>query len=126
MKKLIGIFAIILIATSVFGQFNLGRGACDFSNQSVLEGLTRIENGKIIRHGPPSEIFINKGISGKFQFAGEVLNISKEDVIYIITVLIDQQLVKVVAEESTANQIAVGDKVLVTSKAFNPIIQKLV
>jgi molybdate transport system ATP-binding protein len=85
-----------------------------------------IENGHIIRQGPPSEIFINTGTSGNFQFAGEVLSISKEDVIYIITVLINQQVVKVVAEESTAIQLAVGDKVIITSKAFNPIIQKFV
>lgn len=92
----------------------------------LSNAVIMIENGKILRQGPPSEIFINKGTSGNFQFAGEVLNISKEDVIYLVTVLIDQQIVKVVAEESTAGQLAVGDKVLVTSKAFNPIIQKLV
>ena len=92
----------------------------------LSNSVIMIENGKIIRHGPPAEIFMNKGISGKFQFAGEVLNISKEDVIYLVTVLIDQQVVKVVAEESTASQLAIGDKVMVTSKAFNPIIQKLV
>ena len=88
--------------------------------------IIMLEDGKILRQGPPSKIFMNKGISGNFQFAGEVLNISKEDVIYLITILIDQQVVKIVAEESTATQLAVGDKVLVTSKAFNPIIQKLV
>ena len=92
----------------------------------LSNAVIMLENGKILRQGPPSEIFINKGISGNFQFAGEVLNISKEDVIYIVTVLIDQQVVRVIAEESTASRLAVGDKVMVTSKAFNPIIQKLV
>ena len=88
--------------------------------------IIMLEDGKILRQGPPSEIFMNKGISGNFQFAGEVLNISKEDVIYLVTILIDHQVVKVVAEESTASQLTIGDKVMVTSKAFNPIIQKLV
>ena len=88
--------------------------------------IIMLEDGKILRQGPPAEIFMNKGISGNFQFAGEVLNISKEDVIYLVTILIDQQVVKVVAEESTASQLTIGDKVMVTSKAFNPIIQKLV
>ena len=92
----------------------------------LSNAVIMLENGKILRQGLPSEIFINKGISGNFQFAGEVLNISKEDVIYIVTVLIDQQVVRVIAEESTASRLAVGDKVMVTSKAFNPIIQKLV
>jgi molybdate transport system ATP-binding protein len=91
----------------------------------LSNSVLMIENGNILRQGPPSEIFINRELSGKFQFAGEVLSKSKEDVIYIITVLIDQQVVKVVAEESTAAKIGVGDKVMVTSKAFNPIIQLL-
>ena len=91
------------------------------SNQVIM-----LEDGKILKQGSPVDIFLNKEISGKFQFAGEVLKISKEDVIYIITVLIDQQVVKVVAVESTASQLAIGDKVMVTSKAFNPIIQILV
>jgi len=91
----------------------------------LANSVIMIENGEILRQGPPAEIFINRDLSGKFQFAGEVLAKSKEEVIYIITVLIDQQVVKVVAEESTAAKINVGDKVLVTSKAFNPIIQLL-
>ena len=91
----------------------------------LSNAVIMLENGKILRQGLPSEIFINKGISGNFQFAGEILNLSKEDVIYIVTVLIDQQVVRIIAEESTASQLAVGDKVMVTSKAFNPIIQKL-
>jgi molybdate transport system ATP-binding protein len=92
----------------------------------LSNSVIMLEDGKILRQGPPADIFLNKEISGKFQFAGEVLSISKEDVIYIITILIDQQVVKVVAEESTASQLTIGDKVMVTSKAFNPIIQKLV
>jgi len=91
----------------------------------LSNSVIMLEDGKILRQGPPADIFLNKEISGKFQFSGEVLNISEEDVIYIITVLIDQQVVKIVAVESTASQLAIGDKVMVTSKAFNPIIQKL-
>ncbi|MEN8247326.1 MAG: ATP-binding cassette domain-containing protein [Bacteroidota bacterium] len=85
-----------------------------------------LEEGKIIHQGSPSAIYSNQDISGKFQFAGEIINITKEDVIYVVTVLIDQQIVKVVAEESTANDLNVGDKVIVAAKAFNPIIQKVV
>ena len=85
-----------------------------------------LENGKIIKQGTPASIFSNEDISGKFQFAGEILNISKEDVIYVVSVLINQQIVKVVAEESTAKELAIGDKVLVAAKAFNPIIQKVI
>jgi len=84
-----------------------------------------LENGFIKKQGSPSVIFTNNQVSGKFQFTGEILNIQKEDIIYIISVLIGNNLVKVVADEREAVQFSIGNKVLVASKAFNPIIQKI-
>ena len=85
-----------------------------------------LKKGKIVNQGLPTDIFVSKSNSGKFQFVGEVLDIAHEDVIYILTILIANNLVKVVADESIANDLNIGDKVMVSSKAFNPIIQKLV
>ena len=84
-----------------------------------------LEKGNVKQQGAPSVLFSNSQVSGKFQFTGEVLNIQKEDIIFIISVLIDNNLVKVVADEREAIQLSVGDKVLVASKAFNPMIQKI-
>ena len=84
-----------------------------------------IEDGRVTKQGKPAVLFSNQQVSGKFQFTGEVLSIQKEDIIYIISVLIGNNLVKVVADEREAVQLAIGDKVLVASKAFNPIIQKI-
>ncbi|MDQ6762989.1 MAG: ATP-binding cassette domain-containing protein [Bacteroidota bacterium] len=84
-----------------------------------------IEEGKITKQGTPMEVFSNKKLSGKFQFAGEILSIEKEDVVYIVTVLIGVNIVKVVAVESEIHSMKVGDKVMVASKAFNPLLQKI-
>ncbi len=91
----------------------------------MSDDVVVLENGKIKHQGNPSVLFSNQQVSGKFQFTGEVLNIQKEDIIYIISVLIGNNLVKVVADEREAVQLSIGDKVLVASKAFNPIIQKI-
>lgn len=84
-----------------------------------------LENGTITGQGTPMDIFTNRHISGKFQFTGEILHIEKEDIIYIISVLIGNNLVKVVADQSEAQQFSIGEKVLVASKAFNPLIEKI-
>ena len=84
-----------------------------------------LKEGKIERIGKPAEVFSNQHISGKFQFTGEVIDIVKEDIIYVVTVLIGNHLVKVVSESSEALALKSGDKVLVASKAFNPIIRKI-
>lgn len=84
-----------------------------------------LENGKISKEGNPIDIFTTKKLSGKFQFTGQIIQIEKQDVIYIITILIEGSVVKIIAEETETKELNVGDKVLVASKAFNPIIQKI-
>ncbi len=84
-----------------------------------------LREGNIVKRGTPYEVFSENRSGGKFSFTGEVIDIVKEDVIYIVTVLIGSQITKVVADESEASNFAKGDRVLVSSKAFNPIIQKI-
>lgn len=84
-----------------------------------------LDKACISKSGSPESIFINKDISGKFKFTGEVLQIQKEEIIYVVTVLIQNNIVKVIAQESEIKTIQVGDKVMVASKAFNPLIYKI-
>ncbi len=84
-----------------------------------------IENGKIVKQGSPIGIFTTKQVSGKFQFSGEIVHIEKEDVIYIVTILIGTNFVKTIAEATEIQTMSIGDKVIVASKAFNPLIQKV-
>jgi len=84
-----------------------------------------LEKGKIIKQGTPGNVFFNRQMSGKFQFTGEVVSIEKEDIIYIVSVLIGNNIVKVVATEDDIKELQQGDKVLVASKAFNPLIKKI-
>ncbi len=84
-----------------------------------------LEGGVIAKSGPPDEVFFEKRLSGKFTFIGEVVDIKKEDVIYILTVLVGNNFVRTVATDSDIENINVGDKVVVSSKAFNPIVMKI-
>ncbi|WP_405328976.1 sulfate/molybdate ABC transporter ATP-binding protein [Leeuwenhoekiella sp. LLG6367-2.1] len=84
-----------------------------------------LEDGKIINQGTPEHVFINQNLSGKFKFTGEVLKVSNEELISIVTVRIHTEVVKVVVQPKEAQNLNVGDKVLVVSKAFNPLLYKL-
>ena len=84
-----------------------------------------LDQGRLVRQGTPAEVFTHQEVSGKFQFIGEVMAIEKQDFIFIITILIGKELVKVVADESEAATLSRGDQVLVASKALNPIIRKI-
>lgn len=91
----------------------------------MSDTLYVLKNGMIEKQGPPLSVFTHKNISGKFQFTGEIIKIEKEDVIYVLTILIANTVVKTVMMPSEIHQFSIGDTVLVASKAFNPLIQKM-
>ncbi len=87
--------------------------------------MIEMDQGKIIRNGDPAAMFTNDRVNAKFQFTGEVIKMIKQDFIVIVTVLIGKDLVKVIANDKEAETLQIGDRVLIASKAFNPIIHKI-
>lgn len=84
-----------------------------------------LKKGSIVNNGKPETVFAEQSLSGKFQFTGEIIKIEKESIVYILTILIGTNMIKVVANEQEVENLQIGNKVLVASKAFNPVIQKL-
>lgn len=84
-----------------------------------------LENGKISKQGTPEQVFSSRLVSGKFQFVGEILKIEKENFVYIVGVLVGNNVVKIIAMEEEIQDLEIGSKVLLASKAFNPILTKI-
>ncbi|RXJ84772.1 ABC transporter ATP-binding protein [Arcobacter cloacae] len=85
----------------------------------------KINLGEIQQDGTPNEVFSNQNISGKFKIIGEVLSIKKSDILYIVEVLTNNEIVKVTTVEDEIKDLKIGDKLLLSSKAFNPILMKI-
>ena len=81
-----------------------------------------IDKGRVIRTGSPQEIFVNNNLSGKFKFVGEILEINKDGVVNILTVRIGNNITEVVATDEEIVRLKIGSKILVATKAFNPLI----
>jgi molybdate transport system ATP-binding protein len=81
-----------------------------------------LQDGKISQRGVPSEIFGGVGVSGKFKFNGEIVAITKSDILYIVSVLVENEVVKAVAGKKEVQNLKVGSRVVLSSKAFNPLI----
>ncbi len=91
----------------------------------LSDRVLELEGGRVLRQGSPEQLFLGSEISGKFGFTGQVLRMEAAGVVHIVTILIQNQLVKVVAQEEEIRDLRVGDRVLVASKAFNPVLYKL-
>lgn len=87
--------------------------------------MIELDKGLIVKKGDPVSFFTQDKVNAKFQFTGEVMHLARQDFIVIVTVLIGRDLVKVIANDQEAADLNIGDKVLIASKAFNPIIHKI-
>jgi len=85
----------------------------------------KIAAGKITDDASPSKVFANQNLSGKFKIVGEVLSIKKNDILYVVEVLAHNEIVKVTAVERDIQNLNIGDRILLSSKAFNPILTKI-
>lgn len=83
-----------------------------------------LDQGQIMNDGTPKEVLLKTSGSQKFSFEGELLDIVKVDIIFIAIVAIGQQLVEVVIDEMKAKKLTLGEKIIVSTKAFSPIITK--
>ncbi|WP_457627822.1 ABC transporter ATP-binding protein [Persephonella sp.] len=95
----------------------------DFSEVFRLSDTVYVlDRGSIVKQGRPENVFVQERLSGKVKFSGEIVDIKREDVVYIVSVLIGNRIIKVVADPAEAEDLSIGDRVVVASKAFNPFI----
>lgn len=81
-----------------------------------------IERGRIIKEGSPAEVFTHDKLSSKFKLIGEIIGIERSDIVYVVSVLTGNNIIKVIATNDEIQNLAIGQKVMVASKAFNPMI----
>jgi molybdate transport system ATP-binding protein len=91
----------------------------------LADELIVLEEGKVIKRGAPIEIISSAKLGGKFTFTGKVIAIEQQEFLYILTILIGRELVKVIADQEELEDLVIGDKVVVSSKAFNPIVERI-
>lgn len=82
-------------------------------------------NGKIQAYGKPKEVLFSRVWSPKFSFQGIILEKQRMDLIYLLSIAVGSEIVQVVVDQETANSVNVGDTVLVSAKAFIPVIRKI-
>ncbi|MGV3504958.1 MAG: ABC transporter ATP-binding protein [Adhaeribacter sp.] len=90
----------------------------------LSDHLLWLEQGQITRQGRPGEVFGGRHLSSKIQLKGELLSIKANEVVFILEVLVGNNIIQVVAGPAEVQGLQPGDPVTVFSKAFNPLIRK--
>lgn len=110
---------------SIHREFNITTILVSHHLSEIFRLANRVlvlEKGAVIKSGSLTDVFMDKKLSGKFKFEGEIIEINREDVVFVVTVLIGNNLVKVIATDDEARELKIGGRVIVSSKAFNPIL----
>ena len=81
-----------------------------------------IEAGRIVRSGSPSSVFLQQQRQGSLQLQAQVLAVRQEEVVYILSLLVGQDIVEVIADKEEAAYLHPGDMISIAAKAFSPMI----
>ncbi len=88
--------------------------------------ILELNNGKIIKDAKTNEFFTQSNLSAKLRLSATLLEIKKSDILVIFTLLLNQDIVKITLSEEeflkSYKDIKIGDTLLLSIKAFNPII----
>ncbi|MEZ0361376.1 MAG: ATP-binding cassette domain-containing protein [Hydrogenobacter sp.] len=91
----------------------------------LADKVIRLVNGKMQAYGKPKEVLFSRVWSPKFSFQGIILEKQRMDFIYLLSIAVGSEIVQVVVDQDTANSVNVGDTVLVSAKAFIPVVRKV-
>lgn len=81
-----------------------------------------LEQGRIIRCGSPAQVFLQQQLQGKLNLQAQVLAVRQEEVVYILSLLIGQDVVEIIAAEDEVAGLKAGDRIAISAKAFSPLI----
>ncbi|HEB9287268.1 TPA: sulfate/molybdate ABC transporter ATP-binding protein [Campylobacter coli] len=88
--------------------------------------ILELSDGKIIKDARTNEFFTSSNLSAKLRLSATLLEMKKSDILVIFTLLLNQDIVKITLSEEeflkSYKDIKIGDTLLLSIKAFNPII----
>jgi molybdate transport system ATP-binding protein len=83
-----------------------------------------LDGGKIVKSGTPNAVFLDGQSSGKLNLQAQILAIRAEEIILVLSLLVGQEVIEIIASKDDAKGLKVGDHIMISTKAFSPHISK--
>ena len=84
-----------------------------------------LEGGRITHSGTPAETFLQQRLVGRLSLRAQVLAIRREEVIHIVSLLIGQDVIDVIASDDEVAGLRPGESISVATKTFSPFLLNL-
>lgn len=84
--------------------------------------VLRLNHGRIVQSGPPSAVFLRQRLAGRLNLHAQVLEVRREDVVHVVSLLIGRDVIDIIASDEEAAALRTGDVVSLSAKAISPMI----
>jgi len=90
----------------------------------LSQHVLKLEAGRIVASGTPAEVFLQHRLSGQLSLHAQVLAVRQEEVIHIVTLLVGQDMLEVIASDEEAAVLKPGDVVSMSTRTLSPYLFK--
>lgn len=91
----------------------------------LAQKVVQLDAGSIVRCGSPQQVFLQQTTQGKLHLQAQVLAIRAEEIVYILSLLVGQEIIEIIASHEDVKRLKVGDRIAISTKAFSPQITRL-
>jgi len=88
----------------------------------LSQRVLHLDGGRIVQSGTPAQTFLSQRLRGRLNLHAQVLAVRREEVVYIVSLLIGQEIVDVIASDDEVEGLREGDVVSIAAKAFSAAI----
>jgi len=90
----------------------------------LSDKMIQLNKGKIEKIGTPSQVLLKTDTSEKFSLEGTIIDIIRADILNVAIVSIGNRIVEIVISRNENKNLKIGDKIIISTKAFHPNIRK--
>lgn len=90
----------------------------------LADQVIELNHGKITNQGTPQTVFTRQKSGKTLNLNGEILQMEKKETTFLITILVGEDIIKLPASHEEANNLEVGDHIILVTETFNPQIFK--
>jgi molybdate transport system ATP-binding protein len=87
----------------------------------LADQVWRLQDGALVQTGSPASVFLQQRVAGNLALRAQVLSLQREEVVTIVSLLIGQEIVDVIAADDEAAQLRIGQTVVLSAKTFGAL-----
>ena len=92
---------------------------------SLAEHAVVLKEGKVAKEGSPEEVFLGKTLSTRIQIPAKVIAMESDEIHTLLTVEEGRRTFRVFVDNEEAENISIGDEVVVAAKASEALVFKI-